>query len=686
MGIERSWIKIDPKSDLLLNVSETEWKIANEAVKKYITDYRKAMEEKIKNKELPKTTSLFPPLPFKVERKALQRTYKEFPDEFQHSFIVIEDKNQGFKLGAMARGKPYIKNGKEVREGILGHGAFGVAKIVQWKDNSQNVVKIESSSEHAEEYIQDQAKVETQILSETGVLEGQFNRERNKATPWIDYEVIKNKNYKILKKAKGIQMKDFLDGVGIHKMDSIQKFNIAIASAIAVQGLHNKNILHCDIKPSNFMIDVKGRLSINQGQMPATEVTAIDFGLSKKIAPHQTVVQTRSVEGTPFYMSPETGMSRYSKSTDIYALGRMFKYDLQLEEGNKSNPEIEELVEAMLNKDPSRRPSIEDVIDVISEVKARESEKLELKVEEERKANEKEEAKAQLEAEKIAQAKAVERAEAARKEAEKEVDKLLKDLKKAAEREEAEKNVLGPLKNPKKVQNPSAATPLKLNDIVEGLKAINPELSFRKAKTIEKGKEVECIKLNIKDLESFASDGIAGALKNFNIECRESYNKFENNLIITLPEKPSPNLSSDFVLKFKEQYEQQYKQHQDEFENYQRMKKENERQLLQAKAMTPKAIEDENVAQRNEELKRIRLKREKKREEKKEEMDRQVRKGAVTPPKDRQRRDVKPPPAKSTRLPRLGLHFQYGNDSPTEERPKLGGTPPAGKGKPSRPQ
>lgn len=674
MGIERSWIKIDPKSDLLLNVSETEWKIANEAVKKYIADYRKAMEEKIKNKELPKTTSLFPPLPFKVERKALQKTYKEFPDEFQHSFIVIGDKKQGFKLGAMARGKPYIKNGKEVREGILGHGAFGVAKIVQWEDNSQNVVKIESSSEHAEEYIQDQAKVETQILSETGVLEGQFNRERGKATPWIDYEVIKNKNYKILKKAKGIQMKDFLDGVGIHKMDSIQKCNIAIASAIAVQGLHNKNILHCDIKPSNFMIDVKGRLSINQGQMPATEVTAIDFGLSKKIAPHQTVVQTRSVEGTPFYMSPETGMSRYSKSTDIYALGRMFKYDLQLEEGNKSNPEIEELVEAMLNKDPSRRPSIEDVIDVISEVKAREAEKLKLKAGEERKANEKEEAKAQLEAEKIAQAKAVERAEAARKEAEKEVDKLLKDLKKAAEREEAEKN-LGPLKKLKKV-------PLKLNDIAEGLEAINPELSFLIAKTFEKGKAVECIKLNIKDRESFAS-AISGALKSFNIECRESYNKFENNLIITLPEKSPPNISSDFVLKFKEQYEQQYKQHLDELENYQRIEKENERQLLQAKAMAQKAIKDENVAQRNEELKRIRLKREKKREEKKEEMDRQVRKGAVTPPKDRQRRDVKTPPAKSTRLPRLGLHFQYGNDSPTEERPKLGGTPPAGKGKPS---
>lgn len=79
---------------------------------------------------------------------------------------------------------------------------------------------------------------------------------------------------------------------------------------------HSKNIIHCDLKPSNIMlIDCGGR----------DEVKIVDFGLAK-IIPRTSSVQMQmtdrfEVAGSPLYMSPEQCLGqKLDFRSDIYSL------------------------------------------------------------------------------------------------------------------------------------------------------------------------------------------------------------------------------------------------------------------------------------------------------------------------------------------------------------------------------
>lgn len=76
----------------------------------------------------------------------------------------------------------------------------------------------------------------------------------------------------------------------------------------AVAGLHEANILHLDIKPSNIMLDVNGRVYLT------------DFGLTlpRRAA---TGEGDHDTAGTPPYMAPEMFDGMLSPRTDVYALG-----------------------------------------------------------------------------------------------------------------------------------------------------------------------------------------------------------------------------------------------------------------------------------------------------------------------------------------------------------------------------
>lgn len=76
----------------------------------------------------------------------------------------------------------------------------------------------------------------------------------------------------------------------------------------AVKACHDRNIAHCDIKPSNFMIDQYGRVKIG------------DFGLSSI---HNANPTSAEFKGTRLFMAPE--IFHYEKynpmASDIWALG-----------------------------------------------------------------------------------------------------------------------------------------------------------------------------------------------------------------------------------------------------------------------------------------------------------------------------------------------------------------------------
>eukprot|EP00929_Paragymnodinium_shiwhaense_P115210 TRINITY_DN8393_c0_g1_i1.p1 TRINITY_DN8393_c0_g1~~TRINITY_DN8393_c0_g1_i1.p1 ORF type:complete len:436 (+),score=108.59 TRINITY_DN8393_c0_g1_i1:159-1466(+) len=79
-------------------------------------------------------------------------------------------------------------------------------------------------------------------------------------------------------------------------------------ATLALKYLHDRHILHRDLKSSNLFLTAQDRLRIG------------DFGISKVL--ESTVAFAKTTIGTPYYLSPEICMERpYSFSSDVWAMG-----------------------------------------------------------------------------------------------------------------------------------------------------------------------------------------------------------------------------------------------------------------------------------------------------------------------------------------------------------------------------
>ncbi len=88
-----------------------------------------------------------------------------------------------------------------------------------------------------------------------------------------------------------------------------EALDIAIQIAQGLKAAHEKEITHRDIKPANLMLSKQGQVRI------------MDFGLAQ-LAEGSKLTKTRTLLGTPAYMSPEqTQRSPTDRRTDVWSLG-----------------------------------------------------------------------------------------------------------------------------------------------------------------------------------------------------------------------------------------------------------------------------------------------------------------------------------------------------------------------------
>jgi serine/threonine protein kinase len=138
------------------------------------------------------------------------------------------------------------------------------------------------------------------------------------------------------------------------------KLSVAIAIAEAIKILHDQNIIHCDIKPENVLIDYDGY-----------KITAhlIDMDRSVQLNPGETCKKGSDSYYIPFstnYAAPELSMKSaiFSKASDVYA----FAWTAQSIDNNLlfhdpyKRSFASNLKTLILKQDPEQRPEIASVI------------------------------------------------------------------------------------------------------------------------------------------------------------------------------------------------------------------------------------------------------------------------------------------------------------------------------------
>jgi eukaryotic-like serine/threonine-protein kinase len=148
-----------------------------------------------------------------------------------------------------------------------------------------------------------------------------------------------------------------------------------IAEGLGV--LHRRGLLHRDLKPSNVLVTATGRAVL------------LDFGLARRVG--GGVRPTMTFGGTPDYMSPEQAAAeRLTPSSDWYSLGVMLYEaltgELPFQGGlletllRKQSerpvppsvvvpdvpPHLSELCVALLDPNPVKRPTYQDVVSMVS--------------------------------------------------------------------------------------------------------------------------------------------------------------------------------------------------------------------------------------------------------------------------------------------------------------------------------
>ena len=184
------------------------------------------------------------------------------------------------------------KHGKSV----IGHGAYGDVCLIQHTRSRQGPFALK--------------KIHLPNAAEREYVQQEINLHRRLDHPFIirlvDYFFEDNTAFLILEYASQGNLHNYLHkALFIPQPDLLRMFTQVV---LAVQYLHENDILHRDIKPDNILLD------------QSRNVKLCDFGWSTSC----TRLQIRDTFcGTPEYMSPEMlfGKGQTHKS-DIYSLGK----------------------------------------------------------------------------------------------------------------------------------------------------------------------------------------------------------------------------------------------------------------------------------------------------------------------------------------------------------------------------
>lgn len=170
-------------------------------------------------------------------------------------------------------------------------------------------------------------------------------------------------------RVRGVDLQSFLQRHGPFRVK--QACAIALKMARALKSIHEKQMIHGDLNPSNVLLMREG---------DDTKVVLIDFALARKVSARPT---EQGAAGSLTFEPPELlETQNLGLGSDVFSLGVILAALIHGEsavQGNwdsvlndwSSRPDIDkrlvELVRRMLSTDPHRRPRVAEIVDNLSQ-------------------------------------------------------------------------------------------------------------------------------------------------------------------------------------------------------------------------------------------------------------------------------------------------------------------------------
>ena len=172
---------------------------------------------------------------------------------------------------------------------------------------------------------------------------------------------------------------DFIKKCPLGRIPDNVAIDLLIQIFSAISYLHGKSIIHCDIKPENFVV------IFDKNNMPVLKL--IDF--QSVIIKNKSKIHNQNFKGTTYYKPPEGfGNSYINEKVDEWAVGIIMYIMLtgyepfgdvsNLENSIKfqnidfnkiKNPSLRILNQKLLNRDPLYRISAKEGIEMLNKIK-----------------------------------------------------------------------------------------------------------------------------------------------------------------------------------------------------------------------------------------------------------------------------------------------------------------------------
>jgi serine/threonine protein kinase len=227
----------------------------------------------------------------------------------------------------------------------LGQGAFGRVKKVKNQDNIEFALKIEKGTNKL--LLRGDQDPSLQVMRFFHFFKGQGLRILERAKKYLE-GMITRKRYTLLELIEG---EDLIEVMIRHQKSAfltpLQQHLIALQASLCVLELHDNSFIHGDIKPENFKVTRLNENDIN--------LRLLDLDFSLILASNKAFVKWATPRGSVGYTSPEIKSERkYSKASDVYALGVIFKH-----------LKLKGLSFCMTLDDPEQRPSLPEIISLL---------------------------------------------------------------------------------------------------------------------------------------------------------------------------------------------------------------------------------------------------------------------------------------------------------------------------------